>query len=206
MLMDRGRNDSGCRIEVCSQAGVPRLIFPQVVGDAAGRIALLERARPVLDVGLPGFLHFSPRSRDKLESVFDFRLGGRLRRCRCLRRSTGSASTLKLIQFALGFVRFAAETDGGAAKTEYRVQRQFRISGIAERFQGVQLKADDLGGKAEFIRRFGVVGGEHLTGGVACRGHDAIGSGEEKRGKAADDRVQNGLGDGSREGHGLGLR
>ena len=98
-----------------------------------------------------------------------------------LRRGCRATGGLELVQAALGLVGFAAEADGAAAEAEDSGQRHVRGGGLAEGFERVEAEADDVGGEAEFVLGLGVVGGEHLGGGVAGGGSSFRGAGEEQR-------------------------
>jgi hypothetical protein len=115
-----------------------------------------------------------------------------------------AAGGLEFVQATLGFVGFAAEADGAAAEAEGSRQRHVRGGGLAERFERLKAEADDVGGEAEFILGFGVVGAEHLGRGFAGRGHVAGGAGEEEPGEVGEDGLQHGGGERLGEGHGVG--
>lgn len=115
----------------------------------------------------------------------------------------GRAGALELIQFAAGFVTLPAETDGTAAQAEFVVQRQVGCGGLTERFQGVESEADDVGGEMQFLLGFRFVGGEHLAGGLTGGGTVVVGGGQEMTGEVAEDRIENGWGDGAGKRHGF---
>ncbi len=62
-------------------------------------------------------------------------------------------------------------------------------------------EADDLGGEAEFVLGFGVVGGEHAGRGVAGGGDVAAGGTEEEHGEAEEEGLQDDGGNGLGVGH-----
>ena len=169
-------------------------------GDAQVALALLVGLSPGQALGLGGD---GDRAGvlDQVESFFDFwfglggfglGFGGDAR----------AAGGLEFVQATLGFVGFAAEADGAAAEAEGSRQRHVRGGGLAERFEGLEAEADDVGGEAEFVLGFGVVGSEHLGRGFAGRGHVAGGAGEEEFGEVGEDGFQDGGGERLGEGHG----
>jgi hypothetical protein len=115
--------------------------------------------------------------RSRAFSIFGSGWGGGLG------RDALTAGFLKLVETALGFVGFSAEADGTAAEAEDFCQRHVRGGGLAERFEGVEAEADDVGGETEFVLGLRVVGSKHLVGGLAGSGDVAGGAGEEKRGE-----------------------
>jgi hypothetical protein len=74
---------------------------------------------------------------------------------------------LEFVQATLGFVGFAAEADGAATEAEGSGQRHAGGSGLAERFEGLEAEADNVGGEMEFVLGLGIVGREHLGRGFA---------------------------------------
>ena len=98
-----------------------------------------------------------------------------------------AAGFLKLVETALGFVGFSAEADGTATEAEDFCQRHVRGGGLAERFEGLEAEADDFGGETEFVLGLGVVGSEHLGGGLAGGGDVAGGAGKEECSEAGED-------------------
>jgi hypothetical protein len=141
---------------------------------------------------------------DQIEgsSDFWFGLGGFGLGCGGDARAT---SGLEFVQATLGFVGFAAKADGAAAEAEGSGQRHVGGGGLPKRFQGLEAEADDVGGEAEFVLGFRMVGAEHLGGRLTRGGHVPGGACEEERAEADDDGFQDGVGEGLGEGHGLGL-
>jgi hypothetical protein len=109
---------------------------------------------------------------------------------RCVR--PGAAGVLDEVEATLGFVGFTAEADGAAAQAEHAVERHVGRGGLAERGEGVEAEADDLGGEAEFVLGLRLMFGEHADGGVAGRVGVVGGAGEEQQGQARQDGVQDG--------------
>ena len=68
------------------------------------------------------------------------------------------AGLLKLAEPAFGACGFAAEADGTAAETEDAGQRQIRRGGLRQGFEPLEAEADDVGGEAQFVLGFRVVG------------------------------------------------
>ena len=115
-----------------------------------------------------------------------------------------AAGGLEFVQATLGFVGFAAEADGAAPEAEDSRQRHVRGGGLAERFKRLEAEADDVGGEAEFVLGFGVVGAEHLGGGLARGGHVPGGAREEECAEGGEDGFQDGVGKGLGEAGGGG--
>ena len=65
-----------------------------------------------------------------------------------------AAGVLELVEATLGFGGFAAEADGAAAQAEDSGQRQVRGGGLAERFERLKAKTDDVGGEPKFVLGF----------------------------------------------------
>ena len=125
-------------------------------GEAVVPLALLIGLGPGQALGLGGGGDLAGVL-DQVEGFFDFWLGlggfglgfgGDAR----------AAGGLEFVQAALGFVGFAAEADGAAAEAEGSGQRHVRGGGLAERFEGLEAEADDVGGEVEFVLGLGVVG------------------------------------------------
>ncbi len=66
------------------------------------------------------------------------------------------------------------------------------MGGLAERLQGMEAETYDACGEAQFVLGFGVVGGQHLSRGLAGLGWVVVGTGEEEQSEAGQDRFQNG--------------
>ena len=171
-------------------------------GEAVVPLALLVGLGPGQALGLGGGGDLAGVV-DQVEGFFDFWLGlggfglG-------FGADARAAGGLEFVQAALGFVGFAAEADGAAAETEGSGQRHAGGGGLAERFEGLEAEADDVGGEMEFVLGLGIVGREHLGRGLAGGVHVAGGAGEEQRGEAGEDGFQDGGWDRLGEGHGGG--
>ena len=183
------------------------LIFLQLLGDAHGRLALLIPLRPTL-ARSPGYgRRRFPGGFDQLDGFVDpgwngLRLWGRgLIR---LDRNTGRAGLLELVEFAAGFVGFAAEADGAAAEAKLPVQGYVRFGGLAEGFQRMKAEADDVGGEVQFVLGLRVVGGNHLAGRLVRRAEVATGAEQEQPSEVSQDRFKDRGLDGGNEGHGVG--
>lgn len=78
----------------------------------------------------------------------------------------------------------AAEADGAAAQPELTIERQLGvISGLAERFKGVEAYANGLGAEAKFVLGVGIAGGKQAAGGMPRGRHVAIGGDQEVAGE-----------------------
>ena len=170
-------------------------------GEAVVPLALLIGLGPGQALGLGGGGDLAGGV-DQVEGFFDFWLGlGGFRLG--FGADARAAGGLKFVQTALGFVGFAAEADGAAAEAEGSGQRHAGGGGLAERFEGLEAEADDVGGEMEFVLGLGIVGREHLGRGFAGGVHVAGGAGEEQRGEAGEDGFQDGGWDRLGEGHGV---
>jgi hypothetical protein len=156
----------------------------QAGGDTVVSLALLVGLGPGQALGLGGD---GDRAGvlDQVDGSFDFWFGFGLGFAG-LGGDALTAGFLKLVETALGFVGFSAEAEGTAAEAEDFRQRHVRGGGLAERFERVKAEADDVGGETEFVLGLRVVGGEHLSGGLAGGGDVAGGAGEEERGEVGE--------------------
>jgi hypothetical protein len=84
--------------------------------------------------------------------------------------------------------------DGAVSEAEGFCQRHLMAAWLSAS-SDVEAEADHLGGEVEFVLDFRVVGGEHLTGGLVPGAYVAGGTGEEEESDAAQDRVQDGIGE-----------
>ncbi len=159
----------------------------QAGGDALVPLALLIGLGPGHTRGLGG-RGYRAGVLDQVDGSFDswFRLGGFGLDFGGLGRDALAAGFLELVEAALGFVGFTAEADGAAAQAKDSGQRHVRGGGLAERFERLEAEADDVGGEAEFVPGAGVVGREHLGGGLERDGHVAGGASEEEWGEAGE--------------------
>ena len=147
----------------------------EIFGESPRGAARLPRHRPCLPAGITlpitGLARLAGESDqpERPTGVGRVRDGDQLwawRFCRRLSRA-GDPSTSQLVQFALRFVRLAAEADGAAAPTQDFIQRQVRSRSLTQRLQRMETEADDFGGEAKFFLGFGIVVGQHSAGGMA---------------------------------------
>jgi hypothetical protein len=138
------REDAGRRdIRLRGEAGFGSLLAG---GDAVVALALFVGLGPAHPLGF-GDTCDRAGGLDQVESFLDFWFGlggfglG-------LGRDALTTGGLEFVQATLGFVRFAAEADGAAPKAELPCQRHVGGGGLAERFQGLEAEADDVGGEA----------------------------------------------------------